>query len=217
MATTCRHVQQLRDAYLDGELSPSMTAEVHAHLLQCPACQREVEMIRVAGDVVAEDRCEPVPSAGFADRVVAALPGLSSGKQAVLPTRRVRRRHNWRRALGAALPAAAAIAFFMVVSWPATETNSRLTLVKGKAVEAIRASDVVEPTLGMFEDARRATQSVNRMLEISMDEAHRTVRRGLDQVKNPTLLDVFLQPFVGLLEPDAPSSAGAAEDEVVRF
>lgn len=59
MVMTCRHVQQLRDSYLDGELSSSLMAEVHAHLLQCPECQRQVEMIRIAGHVIAGDRSEP--------------------------------------------------------------------------------------------------------------------------------------------------------------
>jgi len=46
MSLTCRNVRQLHDAWLDGELSANMNAEVHAHLLQCPECQQQVEMIR---------------------------------------------------------------------------------------------------------------------------------------------------------------------------
>ena len=71
---TCRSFRQLFDGYLDGELSESQTAELHAHLLQCPLCQREVELMRAGGDVIALDTRGPRLSDDFTDRVMAELP-----------------------------------------------------------------------------------------------------------------------------------------------
>ena len=42
---TCQHARQLFDRYLDGELSPSLQAELHAHQLSCSACQTELAML----------------------------------------------------------------------------------------------------------------------------------------------------------------------------
>src|SRR6185436_13710965 len=74
MLMTCRNVRQLHDAFVDGELSASLTAEVHAHLLQCPECQHEIEMLRAATDVITQDHSEPIMDSGFASRVIAQMP-----------------------------------------------------------------------------------------------------------------------------------------------
>jgi hypothetical protein len=219
MVMTCRHVQELRDAYLDAELSSSLMAEVHAHLLQCPECQQQMEMIRVAGHVIASDHSGPSLKADFASRVVASLPSVGFGKPAGLMTRRVRRRYQWRRVLSSGLPAAAAVLFFCVLVWPTTERNSRPTLVKGKAVEVIGAKNVVDPPLGAIEATRQAADSVNRAFQMGIDEAHRNVSQGLGQLKNPTisLLDIFLEPFNGLLDSGRRAPAQTDKDEIVRF
>ncbi len=219
MITTCRHVQQLREAYLDGELSAGLAAEVHAHLLQCPACQREVEMMRVAGNVIAGDRSEPVPPPALADRVVAAIPRFGMGSAATLLTRRGRRRRLWQRVAGASLPAAAAIAFFCVLVWPSASRELRPTLVKGKAVEAVGATTMVDSTLGLLEGTRQTADSVNRLLAFSADEARRGMYASLELIESQPMsfLDIFLEPFSGLLERPAATKPTADEQEIVRF
>src|SRR5262249_11516679 len=87
---TCRNCLDLRDAFLDGELSETQVAEVHAHLLQCPECQQHIEMMRACGDVIRKDRRGPRLSMDFSDRLMASL-----------PTHRValsRKQHRWLRA-----------------------------------------------------------------------------------------------------------------------
>ncbi len=69
---TCRHARQLFDCYLDGELSSSLQAELHAHQLSCDACRSELAMLEAFGDVVAADRREPMPGGAFTDRVMQA-------------------------------------------------------------------------------------------------------------------------------------------------
>jgi hypothetical protein len=219
MVMTCRHVQELRDAYLDAELSSSLMAEVHAHLLQCPECQQQVEMIRVAGHVIASDQSGPSLKADFASRVVASLPSVGFGKPAGLMTRRVRRRHLWGRVLSSGLPAAAAVLFFCVLVWPTTERNSRPTLVKGKVMEVFPAKSVVEPTRDAIEAIKQPLDSVNRAWQMGIDEAHRNVNQGLGELKTPkvSLMDIFLEPFNGLLDPGPRTPAETDKDEIVRF
>ena len=69
---TCQHAKHLFDQYLDGELSPSLQTELHAHQLQCSDCQGELALLESCGDVIAYDRCEPVLSDSFTDRVLFA-------------------------------------------------------------------------------------------------------------------------------------------------
>ena len=134
---TCRHVAQLRDTYLDGELSPALTAELHAHLLQCPACQEHFEMFRACAELITKDRPEAKLDSGFASRVVAALPrpGVSLPDLG-LRTRRERRRRFWWRVAGAGLPAAAAVLFFTVLVWPTAAPNGSEASARGAATSA---------------------------------------------------------------------------------
>ena len=139
MPLTCRHVRQLHDGYVDGELSPSMNAEVHAHLLQCPECQRQVELVRTCGDVIAQDRSEPDLDAGFASRVLAAMPPVGEravsltlvGTGRIIETRRGRRRRMARAWIRSAVPVAAAVAFFCLAVWPPMRTAGRRRIIAG--------------------------------------------------------------------------------------
>lgn len=154
MAVTCRHVRQLHDAYLDGDLSASMNAEVHAHLLQCPACQQQVETVRACGDVIANDRSEPRLSGDFATRVLAELPAAPVLRLAPVETRRTRRMRLLRGVMAGAMPAIAASLVFAVLLGPQIRVNPNVvagiqydkqpTKIEKKApVVADRANDVV--------------------------------------------------------------------------
>lgn len=70
----CGRFEKLIDSYLDGQLAGTLLAEFHAHRLNCRRCSRVVSMLQAAGDVIAQDRCEPKISPDFADRVLAAMP-----------------------------------------------------------------------------------------------------------------------------------------------
>lgn len=79
MNATCKPFAPLIPAYLDGELSDAQAGPLRRHLLECPACRREV-----AGEKALKRWfvAEPAPAvpAGFADRVArrafAGDPGL---------------------------------------------------------------------------------------------------------------------------------------------
>ncbi|HKQ49249.1 MAG TPA: zf-HC2 domain-containing protein [Phycisphaerae bacterium] len=214
---TCRHVQHLHDRFLDGDLTPSMTAEIHAHLLQCPACQHQMEISRASADVIARDDSHYELDSGFAMRVVAALP-KPSPSAALGSAQRSRRRRVWRIVGMAALPAAAAALFIAVVILPTAPTTPRPTFVAGKAVEAAGVQDLMNPTLDAVDGTRRAAKDLNQLLQISVQGVGEGVRKGIENAKPPradlTPMDVLLLPFNDALVPEQPKSDDPA---VVRF
>jgi len=193
---TCRQVQHLHDRFLDGDLPASMTAEIHAHLLQCPACQHQMEISRASADVIARD----------------------DSHYELDSAQRSRRRRAWRIVGMAALPAAAAALFLAVVILPTAPTAPRPTFVAGKAVEAAGVQDLMNPTLDAVDGTRQATKDLNQLLQISVQQVGEGVRKGMENTKPPradlTPMDVLLLPFNDALVPDEPKPA---DPTVVRF
>lgn len=152
---TCQHARQLFDRYLDGELSSSLQAELHAHQLSCSACQSELAMLEACGDVVALDRCEPRLSASFTDRVLSA-------RQAQLS----RRPRRWGRrvlVVGSPMAAAASILLAVMLIMPSTQQQASTEGVVAGVVDfagvvaggddgVIAAPKVVRDVLGGSED-----------------------------------------------------------------
>lgn len=69
----CRQAQQLFDAYLDGELSPSLATELGAHRVQCASCRRALALLEVSGHIIRADHEEAAPDDAFADRLLACM------------------------------------------------------------------------------------------------------------------------------------------------
>lgn len=223
---TCRQVQNLHHQFIDDELSASMTAEVHAHLLQCPACQREVEIMRATSNVVSKDRSEPMLESGFASRVVGAMAQSRPIRPISVAQPRRDRSWRWQRlAVVGGLPAAAAVMFLAVMIWPSDKNPSRTTQVLGvSVVDAVGVKDLADPTIDAVSDARDAAQSLNKLLQISADQARQSVQDGLKQVdvtrpdaEPPSMLELFFQPFDEILQPQKPATARDGEKKIVRF
>jgi len=226
MALTCRHIRQLHHPFLDGDLSSGMMAEVHAHLLQCPACQDEIEMLRACGDVIARDTsAEPELDSGFAQRVVAALPRTNASAGLSLETRRARRQRFWRMAAGGSLPAAAAVLFFAVLIWPTQDPVSRQTEVLGESVVAPAVEDMLDPTRDALAETQRSMHTLNKLLELPVQATGDDLRRGLDNMADAapedatdeaiSIMDILL-PFDRLIETPA-KSGDSADDGIVRM
>lgn len=149
---TCQHARQLFDSYLDGELSPSLQAELHAHQLSCSACQNELAMLEACGDVVALDHCEPRLSDSFTDRVLLA-------RRAQL----ARRPRRWGRALvlvGSPMAAAASILLTLMLVIPPASQIGATAVLGGGGIEA--APELVQKALG---GAGNRTEQEKRELE----------------------------------------------------
>lgn len=150
---TCQHAHQLFDRYLDGELSASLQTELHAHRLNCSACQGELALLEACGDVIAMDRCEPQVSVSFTDRVVLA----QRGRHAVRPRR-------WRRMLwlaGSPMAAAASIAFTIAVISPPARAPQRPTAIRG--IQEATPEGFRPASTNQSPDALRALASTPQM------------------------------------------------------
>lgn len=78
----CSEIQLLLSAYLDGELTTEEEKEVKAHLLACPACQKQLARLSVLHKALREMEAPSVPE-GLADRVLSvatAPPPKEKGK-----------------------------------------------------------------------------------------------------------------------------------------
>jgi hypothetical protein len=152
---TCEHARHLFDRYLDGELSSSLQAELHAHQLSCPACQSELAMLEACGAVIALDRREPRLSASFTDRVLLARRAQTA-----------RRPRRWTRIAviaGSPLAAAASIALLLVtVSAPNTTTpnHSGNTATLGKQ-EAV--STAAQKAYGLSDEQKDRLANMEQM------------------------------------------------------
>jgi hypothetical protein len=131
---TCQHARQLFDRYLDDELSSSLQAELHAHVINCASCQNHLALIEACGDVIRLDRREPALSGSFADRV------LATRRQQGAPRPAAARR--WRRAgwwIGGPVAAAASIALILTVGVPTFDGRpmpAKPTVVGAQAISA---------------------------------------------------------------------------------
>ncbi len=213
MPLTCRHIRQLHDNFVDGELSPSLMAEVHAHLLQCPECRRQVQMLRTVGDMIAGDDTAPSLSSDFASKVVAQIPQVLGDVDRF--DRRWGRRLTFNRVL---FPALAASLFIAIVIWPRQESGNG-TRVAG--VSAVKNS-MVDPAMEAVDGTKKAAESLNTLLTISVDQARNDVREGMDKVEQLrrtsaeplSFTSILLQPFNELPQPvEQPD----AKDGKVRF
>jgi anti-sigma factor RsiW len=111
------HLGPVLSALLDGELTPTESAEADAHLLSCPDCQAELVATRRARDLVRQ-----LPLLDWVHPIAA--------RRSRLPV--------------AALAAVAAVALVGVVAWPPTHSaTSPLTrFVNARTVAAVTAGSV---------------------------------------------------------------------------
>ncbi len=226
---TCRHVGQLRDNYLDGELSSSLTAEIHAHLLQCSACREQMEMLRACGDVIAKDNEVPALDEGFASRVMASLPTRELAEPVVATTIEFEQVTATQRMLKAAwMPALAAMLFLTVLIWPTTNVDPKRStgpgVVAGTSVTAadLGTRQMAEPALDSINSTRLALRDVSDVVSLSVEQVGESLQQGLND-KAPTtedsafsVLDILFAPMEMALTPDD-RPAESKEDDIVRF
>jgi anti-sigma factor RsiW len=75
----CEQAKTLIDAYLDGDLAPTLANELSAHCMQCPDCRQMLALSEVAGHLVSADSDSVALDDEFTDRLMACieLPGNS--------------------------------------------------------------------------------------------------------------------------------------------
>lgn len=72
----CREAKQLFDTYLDGDLSGPLVDELGAHRIECSHCRRSLDLLEVAGQVMATDADAPDVADDFTARVLLAAEEL---------------------------------------------------------------------------------------------------------------------------------------------
>jgi hypothetical protein len=188
---TCQHARHLFDRYLDGELSPSLQAELHAHQLSCSSCQTELAMLEACGDVIMLDhRREPRLSDSFTDRVMLA-------RRAQLSRRKAR---NWSRTIlliGSPMAAAASIVLALSLMWPTAQQQRPNTRIAKWTEAAPAPVQGVLGTEGMSPEAKRelgntqqmpAANFMDALLTSIVERANQTVQGTQNNVSQLELL-----------------------------
>ena len=205
----CEQVQNLFDAYLDGELSGPLAAEFGAHKLNCPSCRRELALLEVAGDVIAADVDAPPLGEEFTERLLACTSEVSR------PWYRPRR---WMLYLGPSLAAAACLAmmFFPLTGALAPKEQSDAPVHGVAGVQAAPASP--EEMLEMIERARKHHPSDPRLRE--MEDLFRAMIEGtidganlLEKYGKETIMEILESIPIDVAEqdPKAPSASKTSE------
>lgn len=99
---------------------------IREHLAGCPACTRSLAVARVTRRFLAAVANAPEPPAGFADRVLAALPGIRSRRADA---------DLWRLGWGL-VPAFAATVFLLLVLYQATAVPGPTGLLPAEGLSA---------------------------------------------------------------------------------
>jgi Putative zinc-finger len=69
----CEEARQLFDAYLDGELSPSLATELGVHRVRCAECRRSFALLEVSGHIISSDRDPVTVPDDFSERLLACV------------------------------------------------------------------------------------------------------------------------------------------------
>lgn len=235
---TCRHCRHLQDAFLDGELSESQTAEVHAHLLQCAECQREFELVRACAHVIASDDSDGARLAvNFAQRVLDSLPA-----ERFAPTTSRQRWLRFRRWMeyGLAPAAAAVLAFAVLIAPPNstfTGTSGELTrsnennrgLVLGESsriTDALFAPEVnsaIDDSLDelghvatrMKTFCRRTLETAVEELDLSAADKPVASPQVSDHADEDDFVIELMRPFFDLFNP--PVTVPSHDEDIERF
>jgi len=185
----CKEARQLFDAYLDGELPPTLQAELGAHRIQCAECRTALALLEVSGQILASDRDDIVLGADFADRLLACMAAP-----------RPRRLTQVKRALYYAAPLAAAaliVLAFLGVFDRANGTGGQRLQVAGQEDSNPNAGLAPAAELQVPDAPTRPEQRLERWIRQTQEtgEAKRQSVESLQRV-----LDLTIGQWLDILE-----------------
>jgi Putative zinc-finger len=201
----CKQAEQLFDAYLDGELSGTLSTELGAHRLQCANCRRALALLEVTGHIVSADREPESLSPDFTERLLACVDEQENSVW-------VRWQHRFY--VGAPLAAAAVI----VLAFAGVFDGTREGKVAGKKeinsalrsdapVPVVEDDEAVEPAdeAALSDWFRRTEENVK-----SKKQSGESLQRALDSTLEQ-VLDV-LENEAGSTPADIDADAGNTPD-----
>jgi len=174
----CHQARQLFDAYLDGELSPSLATELGAHRLSCSDCRQALALLEVSGHILRSDR-DPVQAPDdFTDRLLACVDPAPVWRKRVFSTLYI----------GGPLAAAAVIALAFIGAFdrngpsqvagvkeiaPATMVQAAQPPPKATAASTVESVDPAEQALTEFFDKTQQRvndqgQSVQKVFDLTI-------------------------------------------------
>ncbi len=178
----CEEARQLFDAYLDGELAPSLATELGAHRVHCPDCRRSLALLEVSGHIISSDRDPVSVPEDFSDRLLACVEV---------------REHAWparvRRILYVAGPIAAAAV--IALAFLGFFDRGRDTLVAGVKVEpthveaGVTASHSIAPFLSA-QDREAAERAIDLWIEQMQSHKAAKAKSG-DSAQEPSDLTIL--------------------------
>lgn len=210
----CRQAQQLFDAYLDGELSPTLETELGAHRVQCGDCRRALALLEVSGHIIRADHEEAATDSAFTDRLLACMDE---------PSRTLTHR-AWRIAsIGGGLAAAAVVALAFLGLFDSRQRG----MVAGERVEgpARRPTSTMSASplpVATFEELLDETPAATAVQPNALQDMATKPDAGKQHpVPRADLIDKVLEiaaeKGLGALEKDAnrlpPSGPDAAPDD----
>ena len=177
---TCHQAVQLFDRYLDEDLSPSLQAELYAHVLHCSPCQSRLAVLEACGDVIRMDRPEPQISAGFTERVMASCREELAVRTAGRSRRPVRRVGLY------AMSSLAAAASIALVFW--------LAMPVGVPVDETAPGTV---TMGAREAApKEFRENMTALTGRTLEEQAQAELESTPEIDALPFLEAFLKPVV---------------------
>lgn len=133
---SCLRASKLISSHIDGSVDPEKAAWLHAHLQECPACQRELHTLRRLGELAASEG-PAEPATGLTDRIMAGIPAAAGHAREDAPVDR------W---VQLAWPSAvAAVAAALVVTFVSLASDSKNVAVE----DPIGAIAEAEPSAGL--------------------------------------------------------------------
>jgi len=133
---SCLRASKLISSHVDGSIDPEKAAWLHAHLEECPACQRELHTLRRLGELAASEG-PAEPTTGLTDRIMAGIPAAAE------PVRESAAVDRW---VQLAWPSAiAAVAAALVVTLVSLASDSKDVTVE----DPIGAIAEAEPAVGL--------------------------------------------------------------------
>ena len=161
----CEEAQTLFQAYLDDELSSSLSTELAAHRVKCSECRRGLALMEVAGHVVANDAGSSELAPEFSDRLLACMESPVS-----------RWRRQLRRTVYLGVPAlaaaAVALAFLGVFDRGAGEVAGKTVTSKDVANQPVSPSpkELVEHAQKNIASKRKSVETLQNQLDLTIGQ-----------------------------------------------
>ncbi len=184
----CEQARQLFDAYLDGELSPSLATELGAHRLRCADCRQSLALLEVSGHILRSDRDPVQASDGFTDRLLACVDTVPSWRRKVLNTLYI----------GGPLAAAAVIALAFVGVFDGKRPSQVAGVQQVAAPSVVQSTQPGKPIIPATAVPAQTVDPAEQALTEYLDQTQQRMKDKGESVQR--VLDLTVLQMLDILE-----------------